>query len=49
VTVLDLTTGTGTQTAAPIATPALSRARLPRPGSGGALKPVGGRGHRRRK
>jgi alpha-L-arabinofuranosidase len=49
VTVLDLTTGTGTQTAAPIATPALSRARLPRPGSGGALKPVGGHGHRRRK
>ena len=48
VTVLDLGTAAGTESAAPLAIPAQSRARLPRPGSAGALKPVGGRGHRRR-
>ncbi len=48
VTVLDLGTGTGTQATSPLAMPASSRARLPKPGSAGALKPLGGRGHRRR-
>lgn len=49
VTVLDLSTAAGMQTASPLATPAASHARLPRPGHAGALKPLGGRGRHHRK